>query len=251
MRQKPLELWLIWQNVETRQRYHIGRLLYKEGVYTFLYETNGYRRKLADAMDNGYQPHFAFPDTDKVYTSKTLFGPFARRLPDSRRPDYLSVLRDLGLTYENDQLSVLLATGGILATDSYEFVAPIVIEDTDFALDFFVAGWRYYNGEQVIDQLRIGDSIEFSLDPDNLQDPKAVIVTLENGKKLGFIPAFYSGWMFEIVTKKCSYQAKIRAIHPDAVPHRKVSIEICGEVHSLSDIQDMLSDKEELLLIMR
>lgn len=193
MKKRPFELWLIWQNVETRQRYHVGRLLYEDGIYTFSYEVKGYRRKLAEAMDHGYKPHLAIPDTNKTYTSKTLFGPFSRRLPDSRRPDYPSVLQELGLPLESTEMEILRATGGILATDSYEFVSPIFVEDDFFALDFFVAGWRYYDGDSVINQLQLGDRVNFSLDPDNREDNKAVVVMSVNGEKLGYIPAFYSG----------------------------------------------------------
>ncbi|MCM3761012.1 HIRAN domain-containing protein [Alkalihalobacillus oceani] len=67
-------------------------------------------------------------------------------------------------------MDVLRATGGILATDSYEFVSPIIVEHNNFVLDFFVAGWRYYQGDQVIDQLQIDDRVEFSLDPENPHD---------------------------------------------------------------------------------
>ncbi len=250
MRKRPFELWLIWQNVETRQRYHVGRLLHEDGIYTFLYEKNGYRRKLAEAMDNGYRPHLAFPDTNKTYTSRNLFGPFARRLPDHRRPDYPSVLGELGLSLECTEMDILRATGGILATDSYEFVSPILVDNNLFDLDFFVAGWRYYNGEQVIDQLQVGDLVEFSLDPENDHDNKAIVVMSVNGEKLGFIPAFYSGWMYEVIEKNCNYQAKVWAIHPQAVPHRKVSISITGEVSQFMNIQQLLNDKEELRLVL-
>lgn len=133
MKEKTLELWLIWQNMETRQRYHVGKLILENGVYSFSYEKSGYRRKLAEAMDNGYQPHLAFPDIDKIYTSNHLFGPFARRLPDKRRPDYSNILQELGLSEHSTEIDVLHATGGILATDSYEFVTPINLED-DFSV---------------------------------------------------------------------------------------------------------------------
>lgn len=250
MRKRPFELWLVWQNVETRQRYHVGSLLYEDGSYTFSYETKGYRRKLAEAVDNGYRPHLAFPDTSKTYTSSTLFGPFARRLPDTRRPDYRLVLRDLGLSSECTEMDILRATGGILATDSYEFVSPILVEDNYFDLDFFVAGWRYYDGDQEIDQLRAGDDVEFSLDPYNDHDHKAVVVMSVNGKKLGFIPAFYSGWMFEVIAKGCKYKAKVESIHPQAVPHRKVNITVAGEVNQYLNIQEIVNDEEELLAVM-
>lgn len=250
MKKRPIELWLIWQNIETRQRYHVGSLQYQNDIYKFSYETNGYRRKLAEAMENGYRPHLAFPDTNRVYTSNKLFGPFSRRLPDPRRPDYQTVLRELGLPKINSEMDVLQATGGILATDPYEFVTPIIVENQCFDLDFFVAGWRYYDGDSVIDNLTTGDVVEFLLNPENKEDNKAVIVLSEDGEKLGYIPAFYSGWMFEIIEQKYSYQAKIIAIHPQAVSHRKVNISIVGEINQSFDINKVLNDKDQLRLVM-
>lgn len=193
MRKRPFELWLIWQNVETRQRYHVGRLLHEDGIYTFSYETKGYRRKLKEAMDNGYRPHLAFPDTGKVYTSTQLFGPFARRLPDPRRPDYGTVLQELGLPSSCTEMDVLRASGGVLATDSYEFVSPIFIENNQYDLDFFVAGWRYYEGESIINQLHRGDEVNFSLDPKNPNDSKAVVIKTMNGEKIVIYLLFIVG----------------------------------------------------------
>lgn len=249
MKKRPYELWLIWQNVETRQRYHIGSLYYENDIYTFSYETKGYRRKLSEAIDNGYRPHLAFPDINKTYTSHTLFGPFARRLPDTRRPDYQSVLQDLGLSPECTELDVLQATGGILATDSYEFVSPIVVKNNSFDMDFFIAGWRYYEGNQVIEQLQPGDNVKFLLDPENVHDNKAVIVFSTDGAKLGYIPAFYSGWMFKIIEEGYNYQATVEDIHPQAIPHRKVSISITGEVSQHLNIQKVIDDQEKLLVV--
>ncbi|EIM06220.1 HIRAN domain-containing protein [Planococcus antarcticus DSM 14505] len=103
---------------------------------------------------------------------------------------------------------------------------------------------------KVLNQLQVGDSIEFALDPENVHDHRAVEVHTQSGDKLGFIPAFYSGWMFEIIAKNCSYEAKVEAIHPLAVDHRKVSISIVGEVNRSVDIQEVLEDKDELRVIM-
>src|SRR5699024_11900437 len=71
-----------------------------------------------------------FRSLDKVYYSSKLFGPFARRIPDSRRPDYKVVLQNLGLSPNSSDMDILLASGGILATDDYEFVAPRSEEHT-------------------------------------------------------------------------------------------------------------------------
>lgn len=137
MKRRPLELWLIWQHVEIRRRYHVGRLLHENGVYTFSYETKAYKRKLAEAVDNGYRPHLAFPDTKRIYTSRTLFGPFARRLPDSRRSDFHSVLQELRLLPDCTEMDILRATRGVLATDYYEFVSPILLRITSLIRCFY------------------------------------------------------------------------------------------------------------------
>lgn len=250
MKKRPFELWLIWQNAETRQRYHIGKLFHEDGVYKFAYENTSYRRKLPEALDNGYRPHLSFPDINKVYSSNKLFGPFDRRLPDERRPDYQTLLQELGLPSDSTKMDILRATGGILATDSYEFVSPIFIEENHFDLDFFVAGWRYYDGEDVINQLQSGDDVNFTLESENPEDKKAVLVMSVNGEKLGYIPAFYSGWMFEVIQRNCKFRARIERIHPQAVPHRKVNISIVGELNQLADIEQILNDKDELRLVM-
>lgn len=147
-------------------------------------------------------------------------------------------------------MDLLRATGGILATDSYEFVTPIFIGDDFFALDFFVAGWRYYDGERVIDQLQVGDNVNFVLDYDNKEDDKAILVKSVNGDMLGYIPAFYSGWMSEVIEKNVTLKQNLQLSTPHAVPHRKVSISIVGEVNNFIDIQEVLMDKDELLLVM-
>lgn len=233
----------------TRQRYHIGTLTYKNNIYLFQYENNAYRRKLDEAMDNGYQPHLAFPDVNRVYKSKTLFGPFARRLPDSRRPDYHILLRELGLFQSSSEMDILKATGGILATDSYEFVTPIVVDNNHFEINLFVAGWRYYEGEEVIKNLQIGDEINFKLELSNTEDDKAIIVLSSNREKLGYIPAFYSSWMYEIITKNCNYKSIIEGIHPNALPHRKLNISIVGEVSNSINTEKILNDDNKLNLV--
>lgn len=231
MEKKPYVLWLIWQNQKTRQRYHVGNLFHEDGKYTFSYERSGKRRTLCKAMENGYKPHLSFRNIEKTYVSDRLFGPFARRLPDKRRPDFNEILKDYGLPLDYTEMDLLRATGGRLATDSYEFVAPISVLDDYFQFDFFIAGWRYYDGDTIENQLKVGSKVNFMLEPSNKEDNKAVIVLSDrNGYKLGYIPAFYSGFMFDVIKNNDIYEAKIEKVNPYAKPQLKVNISIVGRL---------------------
>lgn len=231
MEKKPYVLWLIWQNQETRQRYHVGNLFHEDGKYTFKYELSGKRRTLTEATKNGYRPHLSFRDVKKTYVSDHLFGPFARRLPDKRRPDFNEILKDYGLPLDYTEMDLLRATGGRLATDPYEFVVPISVLEEQFYFDFYIAGWRYYDGYKIENQLQVGTNVNFQLEPSNEEDNKAVIVLSDSkGHKLGYIPAFYSGFMFDVIENKQKYEAKIEKINPYAKPQLKVNISIVGRL---------------------
>lgn len=127
-------------------------------------------------------------------------------------------------------MDLLRATGGRLATDSYEFVTPTYVYGNHFDFDFYIAGWRYYEGEQILKQLKIGEKVQFQLEPENEQDPKAVIVLTSQGRKLGYIPAFYSEFMFQLMENDGDYEAKIHSIHFKALPQLKVNISVCGKL---------------------
>lgn len=58
-----------------------------------------------------------------------MFAPFYRQVPDKRRPDFESILQDLGLPRDYTVMDLLRATGGRLATDSYEFVHPLYVNN--------------------------------------------------------------------------------------------------------------------------
>ncbi|WP_018930519.1 HIRAN domain-containing protein [Gracilibacillus lacisalsi] len=229
MKRRPFVLWLVWQNVETRQRYHIGNLYCLDGKYTFSYELSGKRRTLLEAMENGYRPHLAFRDINKTYTSKRLFDAFARRLPDKRRPDFPELLRTLGLSEDYSEMDLLRATGGRLGTDPYEFVAPIYRQQSHFDFDFYVAGWRYYEGELALNELIEGDEVQFEIEKENPKDSKAVMVkSAESNYHLGYIPAFYSGFMYEVLNNGGKFKATISTIREHAKPQLKVNIFVHG-----------------------
>ncbi|WP_257128376.1 HIRAN domain-containing protein [Priestia megaterium] len=232
---KPYLLWLIWQNVNTRQRYHVGNLLHVDGLYVFQYETENKHRGLKEALDNGYRPHLAFPDLKKVYTSDKMFGPFLRRLPNASRPDFPKLLEKYGLPKDYTQMDLLRATGGRLGTDSYEFVHPVYIEGNHFDFDFHIAGWRYYDGDKHLGEISYDTKLSLEKEPSNDNDSFAVKVQTNNGLLLGYVPAFFSEFMTHIIDEGCYYEVRIEKIDVHAIPQLRVCLTVNGEFDTYFD----------------
>ena len=51
-----------------------------------------------------------------------------------------------------------------------------------------IAGFQYYDGYDIFDQLVVGDELELRRQPDNPYDDKAIEVYTRDGHKLGYIP---------------------------------------------------------------
>jgi hypothetical protein len=87
---------------------------------------------------------------------------------------------------------------------------------------FFIAGWRYYQGESVLNALRRGDRLDLRLDRNNTYDPNAVAVLREN-VQLGYVPRYLSRDVAEQVRIQ-SVEAIIMSINPGAPMHEKVRV---------------------------
>lgn len=60
-------LLVVWQDENNRSYYHIGTLSYSAGLYEFIYTSKEGKKKLGDALENGYMIHPSFPETTKTY----------------------------------------------------------------------------------------------------------------------------------------------------------------------------------------
>lgn len=230
MLRNQFELWLIWQNPFSRQRYHVGTLVHDKSGYCFTYRTHG-ERSLKDALLDEYQPHLSFPDLNKVYRVPNLFAAFARRLPDPRRSDFKSILSELGLSVDYTPMDLLNATGGRVATDTYEFVKPVETHFGEFAIEFYVAGWRYYDGDAIADHLCIGQIVDLESEPDNPRDRNAVVILSLGNRKLGYVPAYYSWFMNEVIRTKNGFTAVIKEFNPDVDEKNRLRIEVRGKLY--------------------
>ncbi|SFG78940.1 HIRAN domain-containing protein [Sporolactobacillus nakayamae] len=202
------------------------------------YDRTNKHRGLKDALSNGYYPHIAFHDLKKFYVSDKLFGPFLRRIPNTKRPDFSSLLIKLGLPKAFDDMDLLQATGGRLATDTYEFVSPILINDGNFKLNFYIAGLRHYYSGAVHD-LSFKNKLLLEKDPENKYDPFAVKIRLCDGVMLGFVPAFYSEFVTKVIDHQCRFQLEIDRLDSFAMPQLQVHVSFFGSLNkSSSEIEN-------------
>jgi hypothetical protein len=212
------ELLVVWKDPTTRNRIVIGRLWKEDGYYHFEYIREGEdeRGSIDFAKKMGYQPIKIFETLDKQYTSKTLFAPFLNRLNGKDR--------------KNQPFVVLKRTGGMLNTDTLEFMEPIDEIKEQREVSFNIAGWRYYDGEEAIKKLETGQKLNLEIEEDNMYDMHAIEIWSRNKKyKLGYVPAVYSRYIDKLV-KEGEYKAIIKEVNLDEDPYNIVKLRFCGKM---------------------
>lgn len=226
-------LLVIWQDVNSRQKYQIGTLNYnrQEEVYSFTYAFDVTRRGLQEALNAGFKGIYEFELKSETITSKELFHFFNKRLPNPKRSDYNDLLSYLGLNENASKMDFLKRTKGRLGTDSYELISPIVKDNRDnsFNLEGFIEGWQYYEGEKVWDQLNIGDRLKLMREPENEIDKFAVKILTLGNVHLGYVAAVYSEFISEVLDNKNECNIQIFEKYPNAIPQMKVCIGIDGK----------------------
>lgn len=201
---------LVWKHPIKRDRYVLGDLRRDQNGYSFQNKTSG-RHSLLDAVRAGYTPLAAFGTGDEPQHSPNLFPVFARRLPPGWR---VGEYEKLGLDQTQD-IEYLLATGGRMPGDSFEFLRPMPDSDEmvsqSIRLDFPVAGWQYYDGEQAIEHLKPGAPLRLELEADNEYDKSAIKIFAPTGHHLGYVPRIYS-WYFDDCIEEQRYQAEVKEL---------------------------------------
>jgi len=247
-----IELWLIWKDPNTRQRFVVGRLWY-DLKYHFQYvkknnkdSINNYGIDLADKY--GFRKLEPFQDL-KRYSNDTLFHVFNRRLPDRTRSDFNSLVKEYKLEPDCTPLELLEATGGRLATDTLEFVIPFTYEESgEFEIDFFVAGWRHYDGESVIQKLHKGTKLKLVLEPTNKYDPFAIKILWPRDVMLGYVPVYYSRYLDEAVADN-NYHAEVERTGSADNPELRVLIKVKGAVSSLANVMKQIDERIKSLAL--
>ena len=212
------ELLVVWKDPVTRNRIVIGRLWEKDDLFHFKYirENENERGSIEQAVKMGYKPIKIFNDFDEEYISDELFAPFLNRLNGKDR--------------KNEPFEVLKRTGGRLSTDTLEFMEPIDEEEKHRTVKFNIAGWRYYEGQNALKSLEIGQKLHLEIEKDNIYDLHAIEIWTNDKKyKLGYVPAVYSRYIDKLV-EDSEYEAEIDKINPNAGPYEIVEVKFSGKM---------------------
>ena len=84
-------------------------------------------------------------------------------------------------------------------------------------LDCHIAGFAYYDGLEVISELKLGTPVELKAEVDNPYDPEAMVIYFA-GKELGYVPQTKNGYISNLLYFGYSsiVEAKISYHNPEA-----------------------------------
>jgi len=95
-----------------------------------------------------------------------------------------------------------------------------------YLLQCFAAGFRHYEGMQLLEQMKAGDLLELVREPDNKYDDCAIALHWQ-GKKIGFIPADTNEMLSYLLDAEAlSLFAVITHLEKNAQPWENVAVAI-------------------------
>jgi len=96
---------------------------------------------------------------------------------------------------------------------------------------FHIAGFTYWEGIDVFNELEIGTNLFFGTEPDNIHDPNAVAIyfyslKLEKNVKLGFIPRDKNEVISQLLNcgHRNLFEVQINRIAREEHPEKQVSV---------------------------
>jgi hypothetical protein len=91
-----------------------------------------------------------------------------------------------------------------------------------------LAGFRYHAASAVWEELRVGDRLDLSREPDNSYDSNAVSVWWR-GRKLGYVPRRDNAALAWGIDRGESLLARISRLSPHPNPARRLEFEVYVE----------------------
>jgi len=210
-------LLLVWQNPSTRRFVKIGLFdALTDGRFAFRY--------LDDAWsDPAFQALVEFPESTGVYVSDELPAFLANRVLSADRSNFDDFLGWLGLDSVNPAevpLEVLVRTGGGRATDTFHILEAPSVDDDVVTSRFFVSGIRYFEGaDEAFRSVSAGDALQLELEESNALNPKAVLIDLADGRRVGYVPDWLCGEVHDRIKEGWDVTVIAERVNTDAPVH--------------------------------
>jgi hypothetical protein len=191
------DLYVAWQEPETRTWNTIARLRRTGDEYEFLF-TRGVTKLNSIPLD------LFRMDINKRYRSVELIPLFRNRLLSRSRADFSKVASWLGLKGNESEFESLSKFGLIPGSDSILIYPAPELINRSYSVEFFVHGIRHMHADMAshCDALTEGSLLLPLLDVKNPVDPNAVAFrTKSDFRLIGYLPAFYAGDIRTILSK--------------------------------------------------
>lgn len=103
--------------------------------------------------------------------------------------------------------------------------ASIAYEPSRHLIDFHLAGFAYYDGLDVIDELALGKKVDLIREENNPHDPEAVAIYYKD-KKLGYVPNSYNSLLNKLLFYGYGdfFEARIQMVNKENHPERQFRI---------------------------
>lgn len=89
---------------------------------------------------------------------------------------------------------------------------------------FTIAGFTYYDGSIVFNELKIGTELQLVYEPDNKYDPKAVMLCYGE-HKLGYVPRGINSEISKLLEMGYNvFEARIQQLDSTAFPENQVGV---------------------------
>lgn len=227
-------LVVTWEHPGTRVISPVGFLTFDGVTYAFVY--------VPQALEaEGFRPLLGFPDLHRRYESDQLFPLFAQRVMDLHRADYARYVDRLGLDpRELDPWEQLARSEGSRHGDTIQLL-PSPWRDVEgvWRCRTLVHGLRWMpvretmvDGvarlvtgvelEATLASLRPGDGLALVLEPNNLHNPRAVIVTDRARTLLGYLPDLLTEGYHRLSQTVRVTARVVRVNGPDAPAHLRL-----------------------------
>ena len=93
--------------------------------------------------------------------------------------------------------------------------------------DFFVTGFKYYEGCMVFNKLKIGTELKLVRETENRYEPEAVAIYFQESK-IGFIPRSENNIISKFIDQGYAdaFEVRCNRILPEAAPNHQVGVVI-------------------------